>query len=80
MRTYSIGLDEETKHDTLSIHLDLKEIPFNVWRNVSRFAFESYHTFSVDDESTAEVFKFNIVENRDRAELVLQGALFTKVE
>ena len=74
MRTYSVGLASYSKRIMLTINVSMKEIPFTIWRDTVKFAFQSQE--NIDG---GEQLFFATVEARNSAIEVLKGALFTEL-
>lgn len=73
-RTYSIGFDMTRERLTLTVNRPEGEIPFTVWRDVGRLAGVSIGT----PECVVYEFRPNDTASLEKAERVLQGALFEK--
>lgn len=71
-REYVVGVSSEGR-PTITLNLDEKSIPFNVWRDVARLAGKSH----IDAKGHLS-FEFLVPSNRQKAESVLKGALFVR--
>lgn len=72
MRTYTIGVDPKTKRETITVHNSLKEMPFNVWRDVGRIA------GCWSETPNSITFEFLVSGRVAEAEKVLQGAMWAR--
>lgn len=72
-RNYTIGINAETGRETLTIHASLKDIPFNVFRDIGRLAGLSY-----DNDPNRLVFEFLSPDKMNKAKKILHGAMFVE--
>lgn len=61
----------------LSINTTIKNMPFNVWRDASRFSYQSTELPSVDGGYS--IFRFANKEYLEKAIKVLNGACYEEV-
>lgn len=73
-RTYYMGVDITQERLTLVVNRPLMGIPYSVWSDILK------HSYCSISNPTTEVFYFSDAKHAERAERVLQGALFTREE